>query len=188
MFPPESDLIKQINTVIKKKFYKKGRGVSDLSEKSATAHCTRESFTKNHNAYSTSAASSEKLEERITALEELNNHLLYFISLLIVNPSVSVFNSLKSTFADWQLMNKNEKTLKSKQYRKNGSPLPTKREKDVLDLLIKGFCAKEIAKQLFISETTVITHKKNLKEKFNAKNTVELISKTVPLSAKDRFF
>ena len=165
MFPPESDLIKQINTVIKKKFLKTDRGIFDPSEKTATAQCTRETFPKNHHAYSTSVASPEELEERITALEELNNHLLYFISLLIVNPSVSVFNSLKSTFADWQLMNKNETRLKSKQYRKNTSPRPTKREKDVLDLLIKGFCAKEIAKQLFISETTVITHKKNLKEK-----------------------
>lgn len=56
-------------------------------------------------------------------------------------------------------------------------PCPTRRERDVLDLLMKGLCAKEIAIKLFISESTVITHKKNLKEKFNAKNSVELISK-----------
>jgi DNA-binding NarL/FixJ family response regulator len=60
---------------------------------------------------------------------------------------------------------------------KREDPCPTRREKDVLELLVKGLCAKEIANKLFISESTVITHKKNLKEKFNAKNTVELISK-----------
>ena len=58
----------------------------------------------------------------------------------------------------------------------NCKPSLTKREVDVFNLLSKGLCAKEIAKILFISETTVITHKKNLKEKFKAKNTVELIS------------
>ena len=53
---------------------------------------------------------------------------------------------------------------------------------DVFILLEKGYCAKEIAKSLFISETTVITHKKNLKEKFQAKNTVELISKILAVT------
>jgi DNA-binding CsgD family transcriptional regulator len=52
---------------------------------------------------------------------------------------------------------------------------------DVCRLLAKGFCAKEIARILFISETTVVTHKRNLKVKFNAKNTVELISKASTL-------
>ena len=56
-------------------------------------------------------------------------------------------------------------------------PALTKREIEVLDLLVKGLCAKEIADNLFISETTVITHKKNLKKKYNVRNTVELISK-----------
>jgi DNA-binding CsgD family transcriptional regulator len=57
------------------------------------------------------------------------------------------------------------------------APVLTKREREVLALLAEGLCAKEIAQMLFISETTVITHKKNLKNKFKVKNTVELVSK-----------
>jgi DNA-binding CsgD family transcriptional regulator len=56
-------------------------------------------------------------------------------------------------------------------------PSLTRREIEVLQLLVKGLCAKEIASSLFISESTVITHKKNLKKKFDARNSVELISK-----------
>jgi len=61
-------------------------------------------------------------------------------------------------------------------------PSLTKREREVLELLAEGLCAKEIAQSLFISETTVITHKKNLKNKFKVKNTVELISKVYNLN------
>ncbi|RZS74462.1 regulatory LuxR family protein [Pseudobacter ginsenosidimutans] len=57
------------------------------------------------------------------------------------------------------------------------APVLTRREKEVLGLLAEGLCAKEIAQILFISETTVVTHKKNLKNKFKVKNTVELVSK-----------
>ena len=57
------------------------------------------------------------------------------------------------------------------------APVLTRREREVLDLLAEGLCAKEIAQILFISETTVVTHKKNLKNKFKVKNTVELVSK-----------
>jgi DNA-binding CsgD family transcriptional regulator len=56
-------------------------------------------------------------------------------------------------------------------------PNVTKREMEILRLLAEGLCAKEIAGQLYISETTVITHKKNLKDKFKVKNTAQLISK-----------
>ena len=58
----------------------------------------------------------------------------------------------------------------------------TKREYEVFNLLIKGLCAKEIANKLFISEATVITHKKHMKEKFKAKNTAEFISMATAFS------
>ncbi len=53
----------------------------------------------------------------------------------------------------------------------------SKREKEILQLLADGYSAKEIASMLFISATTVITHRKNLIEKFNVRNTAELIKK-----------
>jgi DNA-binding NarL/FixJ family response regulator len=52
----------------------------------------------------------------------------------------------------------------------------SKREKEVLALLAKGFSTKEISKRLFITEKTVESHRKNLVEKAKVKNTVELIA------------
>jgi DNA-binding CsgD family transcriptional regulator len=49
------------------------------------------------------------------------------------------------------------------------------REKDVLKLLAKGYSSRIIAKKLFISIHTVISHRKNLLHKTGTKNTVELV-------------
>ena len=55
----------------------------------------------------------------------------------------------------------------------------TRREKEVLDLIANGMTNTEIAGKLFISTTTVDTHRKNLLSKLNAKNTAELIKKAI---------
>lgn len=55
-----------------------------------------------------------------------------------------------------------------------GLPL-TPREKQVLLLITEGFTSKEIAGTLFISITTVHSHRKNLLTKLNVKNTAMLI-------------
>lgn len=52
----------------------------------------------------------------------------------------------------------------------------SKRERNVLDLMAKGYSSKDIAKELFISEKTVETHRKNMVEKARVKNAVELIA------------
>jgi len=52
----------------------------------------------------------------------------------------------------------------------------SQREREVLDLLSQGKSSKEIATALFITERTVETHRKNMIEKGNVKNTVELIA------------
>jgi DNA-binding NarL/FixJ family response regulator len=51
----------------------------------------------------------------------------------------------------------------------------TRREMEVLVLIAEGMTNNEIAKKLFISITTVDTHRKNLLEKFSARNTAELV-------------
>ena len=51
----------------------------------------------------------------------------------------------------------------------------TRREKEVLELIAQGMTNNEIATSLFISVTTVDTHRKNLLTKFEAKNTATLI-------------
>lgn len=51
----------------------------------------------------------------------------------------------------------------------------TKREKEVLRLILQQFTNAEIAEKLFISPRTVDAHKRNLLEKTNAKNLAGLV-------------
>jgi DNA-binding NarL/FixJ family response regulator len=55
------------------------------------------------------------------------------------------------------------------------TPVITSREKEVLEQIAEGLTNNEIAAKLFISTTTVDTHRKNLLTKLSAKNTAELI-------------
>lgn len=52
----------------------------------------------------------------------------------------------------------------------------TKREIEILQLLLEGFNNKDIAERLFVSERTVIGHKSNLLSKTNCKSTVQLLA------------
>ncbi|MHC1704126.1 MAG: LuxR C-terminal-related transcriptional regulator [Tenuifilaceae bacterium] len=51
----------------------------------------------------------------------------------------------------------------------------TKREKDVLNMLVNGESATDIAARLCLSVHTVISHRKNLLQKTGTKNTAELV-------------
>lgn len=53
----------------------------------------------------------------------------------------------------------------------------TDREKQVLKLIACGLSSRQIAQNLYISRHTVVSHRKNLIEKFGVKNTAELIKK-----------
>lgn len=55
-------------------------------------------------------------------------------------------------------------------------PRLTKREMQILKLLALGKTSGIIAEELFLSPLTVDTHRKNLLQKFQAKNSTELIS------------
>lgn len=57
----------------------------------------------------------------------------------------------------------------------------TRREKEVLELIASGMTNAEIAQKLFISVTTVDTHRKNLLAKFEVKNTALLIRMAVQM-------
>lgn len=86
-----------------------------------------------------------------------------------------------------ELMEGIETVMKGKTYlsdeaaqslRKNndaGIPVLTRREKEVLGLIAEGMTNNEIGQKLFISTTTVDTHRKNLLTKFEAKNVASLI-------------
>jgi len=54
-------------------------------------------------------------------------------------------------------------------------PSITRREKEVLGLIAEGLTNPQIAEKIFVSVTTVDTHRKNLIMKLEAKNTADLV-------------
>lgn len=62
------------------------------------------------------------------------------------------------------------------------SILVTQRELQVLKKLSEGLTVKEIASSLYVSSHTIDSHKKNLLLKFNARNSVDLIVKSIKLN------
>ena len=69
----------------------------------------------------------------------------------------------------------NEAALSLRSKDNNDAPVITRREKEVLELIAEGMTNGEIAQKLFISTSTVDTHRKNLLAKFDVKNTASLI-------------
>jgi DNA-binding CsgD family transcriptional regulator len=53
----------------------------------------------------------------------------------------------------------------------------SQREKEVLGLIASEYSTREIAEKLYISESTAVTHRKKLLQKFAVKNTAGLIRK-----------
>lgn len=99
-------------------------------------------------AYLTKSASPEEIEKAIEAA--LNNQILVSVNNYSVTPSIA---------------NHDLKT-----------PIITTREKEVLELISQGLINKEIAEKLFISRSTLDSHRKNLLAKFNVLNTAALIT------------
>ena len=57
----------------------------------------------------------------------------------------------------------------------------TEREQEVLNLIVHEHTAQEIAEKLFVSASTVITHRKNLLRKFDVKNSAGLVRQAIAL-------
>lgn len=57
----------------------------------------------------------------------------------------------------------------------------TPRESEVLQLIGEELTTAEIAKKLFLSSNTIETHRRNLLEKFQVKNSIGLIKKAISL-------
>jgi len=68
------------------------------------------------------------------------------------------------------------KCFSGSQERKNFRPYQlTEREIEIIELLAKGYMTKEIAELLFITNSTVESHKENIKEKLQVKSVVEIV-------------
>lgn len=61
------------------------------------------------------------------------------------------------------------------------SPSLTRREKEILKMVAEGKTSIEIAKELFVSRLTVETHRRNLMQKFDAKNVAALMKLALEL-------
>lgn len=60
-------------------------------------------------------------------------------------------------------------------------PILTRREKEILKLIAEGLTSASIGKLLFISTTTVDTHRKHILEKLKVNNTANLIKQATTL-------
>lgn len=70
-----------------------------------------------------------------------------------------------------------EKTITSNE----NTTLLTNREQEILHHIRAGKTSKEIAETLFLSELTVKSHRQNMMRKFDVKNVVELLDRTIGL-------
>lgn len=61
----------------------------------------------------------------------------------------------------------------------NGLPQLTRREKEILEWIANGYTSQQIANELSVDVTTVISHKKNMLSKYDVKNTAELVKFTI---------
>lgn len=176
MFANHSDLITEIHAILQKNPIEEKQFQIDFAAFEKSLQSTRETGKRNYYPFLNNA-DVKRLEQRMESLEERNNKLQCIIQFLLVQLAdlkrdISNNHSTGAEKMNGSVSGKNGNHFGPGK----NKPFLTKRETEVFNLLAKGMCAKEIAKILFISETTVITHKKNLKEKFHAKNTVELIS------------
>ncbi len=103
-------------------------------------------------------------KELITAIRTVSAGRTYF--------SEAITNTIMNG-----LMNSNKK---SKPQEKQ-VPKITRREKEVLDLIMDENTNQEIANQLFISLKTVEAHRSNLLSKLNARNTAGLVRKAIEM-------
>lgn len=67
------------------------------------------------------------------------------------------------------------KIIENKVNQEKTLPSLTKREKQLIELLAQGKTTNKIAEELFLSKFTVDTYRKNLLQKFNVKNSSELL-------------
>jgi len=93
--------------------------------------------------------------ELITAIDEVLNGKI-FLSKAANQKILEQFNSVNQALEN--------------------SPVLTRREKEILQLLHQGLNGPQIAEKLFLSPYTIETHRKNLMQKFNV-NTTQLLLK-----------
>lgn len=101
-------------------------------------------------------------EELLTAIRTVNDGKTYFSK----DVTQTIMKSLM-------------KSRKASNSTKGFIPKISRREKEVLKLIVEEFTTQEIAKELFISLKTVESHRSSLLAKMNARNTAGLVRITM---------
>ena len=182
MLPDKLTILEQINTAIQRNSCKSDSGVGENMSDSTLIDQLNAYTNRNFIPVAERNSKINNLEQRVEMLETQNDRLLYFIHFLYKNfPELVKDIITTACFKNITEATSQQQPAENQNWNNDAYPCLTRREIEILHLVVKGLGAKEIASQLFISESTVITHKKNLKEKFRAKNTAELISKAYNL-------
>jgi len=115
------------------------------------------------------------LAERSTVLNLLQNGATGYM--LKSAPAEEILNSITLAQRGETVLSPEIKELIIDALVKGTKPLPTltKREKQLLQLLAEGKTTAMIADELYLSRYTVDTYRKNLLQKFEVKNTAELL-------------
>lgn len=112
--------------------------------------------------------------EQSTILQMLNNGAVGF--LLKSVPSEEILSSIQNALNNKVVMNSEiQKIITTTYENANNLPSLTKRETQILLLLSQGKTTVMIADELFLSKFTIDTYRKNLLQKFEVKNTSELL-------------
>jgi DNA-binding CsgD family transcriptional regulator len=91
---------------------------------------------------------------------------------LSVNPVIQVVEKI----GEDGVLDEVNTIFKKSYYLNKEQQLFTKRELELLRWMSEGLSSKELADKLFISEHTIIAHKRNMMQKLNASNITELVS------------
>ena len=126
------------------------------------------------------------LQDPLTLRYHLTNKLIYFKHEFLLH-KISNHTLAINYFFDVTEKERLERCFKLTQngYRSQSAREDmhiSTREKEVLQLIADGFSSKEIADMLFISNHTAISHRKNLIDKFQVKNSAHLIKKASEFS------
>jgi DNA-binding NarL/FixJ family response regulator len=125
---------------------------------------------------------------KVIAISNINEHSIIQRMLqagaagyLLKNASIEeVLDAIQSVVAGGIGLSKNVRDIMASII-SGDLPVITRREKEILILLAKGFSSTEIGEKVFISPLTVESHRRNLLQKFKVGNVAALIHRAMEM-------
>jgi DNA-binding NarL/FixJ family response regulator len=98
------------------------------------------------------------------------------------NSEILIESIKKIVWNDEKVFHKDFQTAEKYDFNKN---IVSKREKEIINFISKGFTTDEISEKLYISKHTVETHRKNIFNKLQVNNIAGLVKKSISLGIID---